>query len=52
MEQLVLKVLNFDLAVPSALLFVTQFSKIAQSDDEAISLAQVMYMYIQKGNIV
>jgi len=42
MEQLVLKVLNFDLAVPTILQFVTNFSKMVQSSVEAISLAQYL----------
>ena len=41
MEQLVLKVLNFDLAVPTILLFVTKFSKVLESNEETLNLALV-----------
>lgn len=42
MEQLVLKVLNFDLAVCTQLCFVGQFSRAAASDDDARYLAQYL----------
>ena len=41
MEHLVLKVLNFDLAVCTQLVFVQQFSKAAGSTEEECFLAQV-----------
>ncbi len=41
MEQLVLKVLNFDLALPSQFLFVTMLSEAAGSDHKVACLAQV-----------
>ncbi len=42
MEHLVLKVLNFDLAVCTQLCFVTQFSRAAASCEEARALAQYL----------
>lgn len=42
MEQLVLKVLNFDLAVPTVLLFVTKFCKVLESNEESLNLALVI----------
>lgn len=42
MEHLVLKVLNFDLSVPSTLLFTNLFCKMSECGETAQCLAQVM----------
>ncbi len=42
MELLVLKVLNFDLSVPTTLLFTNFFSQVAGCDEETLSLAQYL----------
>ena len=42
MEHLVLKVLNFDLAVPSALTFANLFCKMSDSEERTAHLAQYL----------
>ena len=42
MEHLVLKVLNFDLAVPSALTFANLFCKMSESEERTAHLAQYL----------
>ena len=42
MEHLVLKVLNFDLAIPSALTFANLFSKMSESEERTAHLAQYL----------
>jgi len=42
MEHLVLKVLNFDLAIPSALTFANLFCKMSESEEKATHLAQYL----------
>jgi len=42
MEHLVLKVLNFDLAIPSALTFANLFSKMSESEERTSHLAQYL----------
>ena len=40
MEHLILKVLSFDMAVPTGYLFVNNFAKICDCDEETMHLAQ------------
>ena len=49
MEHLVLKVLNFDLAVPSILTFLTHFAKEAECDEKIVYLAQVSLKLLNTG---
>ena len=42
MEHLVLKVLNFDLAVPSALTFANLFCRMSESEERTAHLAQYL----------
>ena len=42
MEHLVLKVLNFDLAIPSALTFANLFCKMSESEERTAHLAQYL----------
>ena len=43
MEHLVLKVLNFDLACPTPLLFLDTYNKMCQSDEECLQLSRYAF---------
>lgn len=45
MEHLILKVLSFDMAVPTAHLFVNKFARINKASEEALHLALVGVLY-------